>query len=69
MSLTIAMTGASGSIFARDMLPALQPAEQVHLVPSENSLRVLDENRRGYRSTSGLTHFSPGNRAKSLSVV
>jgi 4-hydroxy-3-polyprenylbenzoate decarboxylase len=46
MNLIIAMTGASGSIFAREMLCALEADERVsrvHFLPSENSLRVLAE--------------------------
>ena len=46
MNLTLAMTGASGSVFAREMLRALEADERVsrvHFVPSENSLRVLAE--------------------------
>jgi len=40
------MTGASGSVFAREMLVALEADERVdrvHFLPSENSLRVLAE--------------------------
>ena len=46
MNLTLAMTGASGSVFAREMLYALEADERVsrvHFLPSENSLRVLAE--------------------------
>lgn len=46
LNLTIAMTGASGSVFAREMLCALEADERVarvHFLPSENSLRVLAE--------------------------
>jgi flavin prenyltransferase len=46
MNLTVAMTGASGSIFAREMLAALDVdarVAKVHFVASENSLRVLAE--------------------------
>ena len=46
MNLTVAMTGASGIIFAREMLAALDAdarVVRVHFVPSENSLRVLAE--------------------------
>jgi 4-hydroxy-3-polyprenylbenzoate decarboxylase len=46
MNLTLAMTGASGSVFAREMLCALEADERVsrvHFLPSENSLRVLAE--------------------------
>lgn len=46
LNLTLAMTGASGSVFAREMLRALEAderVERVHFLPSENSLRVLAE--------------------------
>ena len=45
-NLTVAMTGASGSVFAREMLIALEADERVakiNFLPSENSLRVLAE--------------------------
>lgn len=47
--LTLAMTGASGSVFARAMLQALERdarVARVHFVPSENSLRVVAEELR-----------------------
>ena len=46
MNLTVALTGASGAIFAREFLRALEAdarVAKVHFVPSENSLRVLAE--------------------------
>jgi flavin prenyltransferase len=46
MILTIAITGASGAILAREALRALDADERVarvHFVASENSLRVLAE--------------------------
>ena len=46
MQLTVAMTGASGAIYAREVLRALEAderVERVHFVASENSLRVLAE--------------------------
>ncbi len=46
VNLTLAMTGASGAVFAREMLRVLEADERVarvHFVPSENSLRVLAE--------------------------
>lgn len=46
MNLTIAMTGASGAIFAREMLRTLEADDRVkhvHFVASENSLRVVAE--------------------------
>jgi 4-hydroxy-3-polyprenylbenzoate decarboxylase len=45
-NLTVALTGASGAIFGREMLRALEADERVarvHFVASENSLRVLAE--------------------------
>jgi flavin prenyltransferase len=46
MHLTVAITGASGVILARELLRALETDERVarvHFVASENSLRVLAE--------------------------
>jgi 4-hydroxy-3-polyprenylbenzoate decarboxylase len=46
VDITIAMTGASGSVFGREMLLALEADERVsriHFLPSDNSLRVLAE--------------------------
>jgi 4-hydroxy-3-polyprenylbenzoate decarboxylase len=46
MNLTLAITGASGAILARELLRALEADERVarvHFVASENSLRVLAE--------------------------
>ena len=46
MNLTLAITGASGAIFGREMLCALEADERVgrvHFVSSENSLRVIAE--------------------------
>jgi 4-hydroxy-3-polyprenylbenzoate decarboxylase len=46
MNLTVAITGASGAIFCRELLRALEAdarVSRVHFVPSENSLRVLAE--------------------------
>jgi 4-hydroxy-3-polyprenylbenzoate decarboxylase len=46
MNLTLAITGASGAIFAQEMLRALEAdarVARVHFVASENSLRVLAE--------------------------
>ena len=44
--LTVAMTGASGAVFARELLLTLeadQRVARVHFVASENSLRVIAE--------------------------
>ncbi|MGD0482425.1 MAG: UbiX family flavin prenyltransferase [Terracidiphilus sp.] len=46
MELTVAITGASGAILAREALRALETDDRVtrvHFVASENSLRVLAE--------------------------
>jgi 4-hydroxy-3-polyprenylbenzoate decarboxylase len=46
LELAVAMTGASGSVFARELLVTLEADERVsrvHFLPSENSLRVLAE--------------------------
>jgi 4-hydroxy-3-polyprenylbenzoate decarboxylase len=46
MNVTIALTGASGAVFGREMLRALESDERVakvHFVASENSLRVVAE--------------------------
>jgi len=45
-NLTVAITGASGAVFGREMLLALEADERVarvHFVASENSLRVMAE--------------------------
>jgi 4-hydroxy-3-polyprenylbenzoate decarboxylase len=45
-NLTVALTGASGAVFGREMLRALETDKRVarvHFVASENSLRVLAE--------------------------
>ena len=44
MNLTVALTGASGAFFGRELLRALEADERVarvHFVPSENSLRIV----------------------------
>ena len=46
MELTLAITGASGAIFARTMLRTLEADDgvsRVHFIASDNSLRVLAE--------------------------
>lgn len=45
-NLTVALTGASGAVFGRELLRALEAderVERIHFVASENSLRVLAE--------------------------
>jgi 4-hydroxy-3-polyprenylbenzoate decarboxylase len=46
VNLTVAITGASGAVFGRELLRALEADERVakvHFVASENSLRVMAE--------------------------
>ncbi len=46
MNLTLAITGASGAVFGREALRALESdarVDRVHFVASENSLRVIAE--------------------------
>ena len=46
VAISVAITGASGAVFGREMLRALEADERVarvHFVASENSLRVLAE--------------------------
>src|SRR5579863_4167066 len=45
-NVTVAVTGASGAVFARALLLALEAdgrVERVHFVASDNSLRVIAE--------------------------
>jgi 4-hydroxy-3-polyprenylbenzoate decarboxylase len=56
MNLTVAITGASGAVFGREMLRALEADERVvhvHFVASENSLRVMAE-ELGVSGRTGL---------------
>jgi 4-hydroxy-3-polyprenylbenzoate decarboxylase len=56
LQLIFAMTGASGAIFGREMLRALEADERVarvHFVASENSLRVIAE-ELGLSGRTGL---------------
>ncbi len=56
MNLTVALTAASGAVFCRELLCALEAdarMARVHFVPSENSLRVLAE-ELGVHGRNGL---------------
>ncbi len=56
LNLTVALTGASGAVFGRELLRALETDERVsrvHFVASENSLRVLAE-ELGLSGRNGL---------------
>jgi 4-hydroxy-3-polyprenylbenzoate decarboxylase len=55
-NLTVALTGASGAVFGRQLLCALEADERVsrvHFVASENSLRVMAE-ELGVSGRNGL---------------
>lgn len=56
LTLTVALTGASGSVFGRVLLEILDTdprVGRVHFVPSENSLRVIAE-ELGISGRNGL---------------
>ncbi len=56
MNLAVALTGASGAVFGRELLRALERDERVdrvHFVASENSLRVMAE-ELGVSGRNGL---------------
>jgi 4-hydroxy-3-polyprenylbenzoate decarboxylase len=56
MNITVGITGASGAIFARELLVALEAdarVDKVHCVPSENALRVFAE-ELGFSGRNGL---------------
>jgi flavin prenyltransferase len=66
MNLTVAITGASGAVFCREALRALEADDrvaQVSFVPSENSLRVLAE-ELGVSGRNGLLEKLLGAQAK-----
>ena len=56
LNLTVAITGASGAVFGRELLRALEAdarVARVHFVASENSLRVMAE-ELGVSGRNGL---------------
>jgi 4-hydroxy-3-polyprenylbenzoate decarboxylase len=66
MNLTVALTGASGAIFGREALRALELDERVtrvHFIASENSLRVLAE-ELGLKGRNDLLEKLLGGAAK-----
>jgi flavin prenyltransferase len=66
MELTVAITGASGAVFGREMLRALETdarVARVHFVASENSLRVMAE-ELGLSGRNGLLEKLLGCPAK-----
>lgn len=65
--LTLAITGASGAVYAREMLGALEVdarVGRVHLIPSENSLRVLAEELGLSGRSQLLEKLLPGGATK-----
>ena len=67
-NLTIATTGASGAIFARELLLAVERdrrVKTVNFVPSEHALRVLAE-ELGTRGRGGLLEQLLGHRSKKI---
>lgn len=68
MQITLAITGASGAIFAREMLRALESDDRVsrvHFVASENSLRVLAE-ELGLSARNGLVEKLLGKTSEKI---
>jgi flavin prenyltransferase len=68
LNLTVAITGASGAVFGRELLRALEADERVsrvHFVASENSLRVVAEELE-LSGRSGLLEKLLGAPAKKI---
>ncbi|HLY39571.1 MAG TPA: UbiX family flavin prenyltransferase [Terracidiphilus sp.] len=68
VELTVAITGASGAVFGRWMLRALEAderVERVHFVASENSLRVIAE-ELGISGRTGLVEKLVGAKLKKI---
>lgn len=66
--LTVAMTGASGSVLAQEILRMLEAdnrVERIHFVPSESSLRVLAEEME-ISGRSGLVTKLLGQESKKI---
>ncbi|MGA8729497.1 MAG: UbiX family flavin prenyltransferase [Terracidiphilus sp.] len=68
MTLTVAVTGASGVVFGRELLHSLERDERVgrvHFVASENSLRVIAE-ELGVSGRNGLLEKLLGAKPKKI---
>jgi 4-hydroxy-3-polyprenylbenzoate decarboxylase len=68
LTLTVALTGASGSVFGRMLLNAVDADPRigrVHFVPSENSLRVLAE-ELGISGRNGLLEKLLGHASRKI---
>jgi flavin prenyltransferase len=69
MNLTVAITGASGSILGRELLRALEADDRVsrvHFVASENSLRVIAEELGLSGRSNLLDQLLGGNPVKTV---
>jgi 4-hydroxy-3-polyprenylbenzoate decarboxylase len=67
--LTVAITGASGAVFARELLRTLEADERVdrvHFLASENSLRVIAEELGVSGRTDLLDKLLVGGPAKTI---
>ena len=70
MNLTVAITGASGAVFGRELLRALEAdarVERIHFVASENSLRVVAE-ELGISGRSNLVEKLLGQAAAKITT-
>ncbi len=71
MNFTVAITGASGAVFCRELLRALEAdsrVSRVHFVASENSLRVLAEELSVSGRNGLLEKLLGGPAAKSVQL-
>ncbi len=69
--LTVAITGASGAVFGREMLRVLEADERVarvHFVASENSLRVIAEELQLSGRTDLLSKLIGGEPRKTIQI-
>jgi|SRR5579859_3466176 len=69
-NLTVAVTGASGSLFARELLRAAEAdtrVRTVNLIVSDNALRVIAE-ELGLQGRSGAAELLVGKKSKKVQV-
>ena len=72
VQLTVAITGASGAVFGRELLRALEADERVarvHFVASENSLRVIAEELDLSGRTDLLAKLLGGDAKKTIQLA
>ncbi|HZU10938.1 MAG TPA: UbiX family flavin prenyltransferase [Pseudacidobacterium sp.] len=68
LNLTVAITGASGSVFGQQLLQALEAdarVDRVHLVVSESALRVIAE-ELGLSGRNALVEKLPGQSSSKI---